>query len=321
MRVRQDRLPFAALLALLAVAYAALLFAAACLWIWSSAAAGDAVLWKLEMARTATAVLIGVGLAVSGGLLQGVLRNDLVEPGLIGINAGGNLAATLAMLALPPVAMAFPIGMEVVGGLGAFGAAVAVYLLASGPGGRPPLQLVLIGVSVGAALSAASTGVAAVAPIKVYYALIQRQAGSLSGADWPKLLSLAPFVLVLTPLAFALSHAADVSMLGDETATGLGLRVSRTRLGAFAVASGLSGACVAVGGGISFVGLLAPHIARRFVGPGQRRMLLVAGLFGGLLMLAADLVGRVVLRPSELPAGLFVGLIGAPYLLYLLMTS
>jgi iron complex transport system permease protein len=225
------------------------------------------------------------------------------------------------MLALPSLAIAFPLGLSLAAGLGAFAAAIAVYLLASGPGGRPPLQLILVGVSVGAALSAASTAVAALAPIKIFYAMVQRQAGSLSGADLPKMLSLAPFVLLLTPLAFALADATDTLMLGDETAAGLGLRVSRIRLQAFAVAAGLSGACVAVGGGVSFVGLLAPHIARRFVGPGQRRMLLVAGLFGGVLMLVADVLGRLVLRPSELPAGLFVGLVGAPYLLYLLITA
>jgi iron complex transport system permease protein len=282
------------------------------------AAQESPLLWKLGLLRFAMALLIGAGLSIAGALLQGVLRNDLVETGLLGVNAGANLAATLAAVWLPALCVQVPLVVPAVAWLGALGAVSLVLALAAGPGGVVPTRLVLVGIAVGAALHALTIGAAAFSDFQGFLGVLARQIGGLSGAEGRQVLILGVLVAALAPPAWLLARRLNVLELGEERAASLGVHVGRTRLLALTVAAGLGGACVAVGGGIAFVGLLGPHVARRLVGPDYRRVLPVAAAVGAALVTTADLIGRTVLAPAELPAGLFVGVLGAPYLLYLL---
>lgn len=275
---------------------------------------------ELRVTRLAAAVVVGAALAIAGALLQAVLRNDLVEPGVIGVQAGGVLSATLLSLVLPSAAMTSPVAVALAAWAGALATCLAVYLLARGPSGFEPTQLLLTGVGVGGALGAITIVlVAATASSPFAQGVLLRQVGNLASIDARQLGLLVPATLVFGLAGWLLSRPLDTLALGEEAALGLGLPLGRTRLLALGVATGLSGLCVAVAGGLSFVGLLAPHIGRRLVGPGLRRRIPLAALLGATLVLAADLAGRTLPGRVELPAGLFVGVIGAPYLLYLLM--
>jgi iron complex transport system permease protein len=277
--------------------------------------------WKLRLVRALVALLVGACLSIAGAMLQGVMRNDLVEPGLLGVNAGGNLAAMGALLAWPGLALVSPGTFALVSWLGALGACLLVFLLGRGPGGYRPTQLLLTGIGVSAVVSALSVPLAMFAPIQIRFfdAVFHREIGTLNAADPGQAALLASFLAVLGPAAWLLARPIDALRLGEEVAGSLGVDLGRTRVLALLVAAGLSGACVAVGGGMAFVGLLGPHIGRRFVGPRLQRLLPVAALAGGALVLAADVLGQHLLPRSEVPAGLLVGVVGAPYLLYLLM--
>jgi iron complex transport system permease protein len=146
-------------------------------------------------------------------------------------------------------------------------------------------------------------------------------AGTVWGTNWKFVLALLPWILVLIPYVFSKSRAMDVLNLGDQTATGLGAPVERSRLTLLAAAVGLAGASVAVSGAIGFVGLIGPHLARRLVGPKHDMLLPASALVGGLLVITADTIGRWILQPSEVPTGIVVAVIGAPYFLYLLARS
>ncbi|MCB9535620.1 MAG: iron ABC transporter permease [Myxococcales bacterium] len=294
---------------------------AALVWSHRPVGADAELVGRLRLVRGLTAVLLGACLSISGALLQGVMKNDLVEPGILGVNAGGNLAAMIAMLALPEIALVSPGTLAFVAWSGAAGTCLLVLLLGSGPGGYRPTQLLLTGVGVGAAVSALSVPIAMLAPVEALFfqAVYRREIGALQAGDLGSVAVLVPFLATLGPAAWLLGRSVDTLALGEDAARSLGLRLGRTRVLTLLVAAGLSGACVAVGGGMAFVGLLGPHIGRRLVGPTLRRLVPAAAAVGGLLVLAADQLGQHLLPLSEVPAGLLVAVIGAPYLLYLLM--
>jgi iron complex transport system permease protein len=146
-------------------------------------------------------------------------------------------------------------------------------------------------------------------------------AGSIWGTNWKFVLALFPWLAILVPFAFMKARVLNVMNLGEQVATGLGTSVERERLYLLAAAVGLAGSCVAVGGGIGFVGLIGPHLARRLVGPNHKYLLPASALAGGLLLIVADTLARVIVQPSEIPTGIVVAVIGAPYFLYLLARS
>ena len=184
-----------------------------------------------------------------------------------------------------------------------------------------PYRLVLVGLAVGMGLGAANLLVAAAVDAEVYRAAAQFSAGSLSGRGWTALAAFLPWFAVCVPILLWRAPALDLLAAGDDVARSLGLSPERPRRQVVAAAVGITCAAAAVGGAISFVGLVAPHIARRLVGPRHTPMLAVAGLAGALLVLMADTAGRLVVTPGELPAGLVAGILGAPWFLFLLVRS
>lgn len=273
-----------------------------------------AVVRNSQLPRVLLCWVVGCSLGVAGGVTQGVIRNPLASPDVIGVSKGAGVGAAILLLVLPtaPV-IAIPIA-AFCGGLLAF---VTVYLFAYRQGASP-VRLALTGIAVGAICDSIVRFLLVKWPIDINAALIWL-VGSLYGRTQVDVLEVLPWMLVLTPALFFFAHRLDVLGLGDDLAIGLGEPVERTRLVTLLLAVSLASAAVAVAGAIGFVGLVAPHIARRLVGGQHLRFLPVSALVGVLLMLIADSLGRGIHPPLDVPAGLITALIGGPYFLYLLV--
>jgi iron complex transport system permease protein len=282
----------------------------------------ELILFEFRLPRIVLSVLVGAGLAVSGCILQGISRNALADPGILGINAGAGLAVMLFVSFYPKTTSAPVFLLPVVALVGAALAALLIYVLSyKRHEGVIPVRLVLTGIAVAAGISAAMIVLTLRLDPDKYQFVATWLAGTVWGTNWKFVLALLPWILVLIPYVFSKSRAMDVLNLGDQTATGLGAPVERSRLTLLAAAVGLAGASVAVSGAIGFVGLIGPHLARRLVGPKHDMLLPASALVGGLLVITADTIGRWILQPSEVPTGIVVAVIGAPYFLYLLARS
>lgn len=273
----------------------------------------DFIVNTLRLPRALVAFLVGVALAVSGAILQGITRNPLAAPDIVGVNAGAGLAAVTLIVVFPSASSALlpPAAFG-----GAFAVAVLLYLLA----GRAssPLRLILIGIGLGAIATALTTTMIVFGEIFQVAKALVWLTGSVYGRTWEHLYSLVPWLLVFVPLSFALSRNLNVFDLGEEVARGLGSRVEAGRGVLLLCSVALAAAAVATAGAIGFVGLIAPHIARRLVGPSYGGLLPTSAMTGGALVVLADLVGRVSFGATEIPAGIVTAAIGAPFFLYLL---
>lgn len=318
-------LPLGLLIFLLGIAFLALGLGAVATppaQLWSALTGGtgpDADLTRqlvleLRLPRILVALLGGAMFAVSGSIMQAVVRNPLASPDLLGVGAGAGVAVTALLLAVPNAP-----GWSIP--WGAFGGAWAAFLLVlalAREGSRlPPVRLALLGVAVAASLGAFQQLLLVRAPDGIGAAL-SFLAGTVYGADWSRCARLWPWAAVLLPLTLLTARRLDVLSLGEDTAAALGTRVPLARYGTLALAVGLAAAAVSACGILGFVGLLAPHLARMLAGGLHLRVLPVSALIGALLVLLADTLGRAALPPLELPAGVITTLLGAPYFLYLL---
>lgn len=271
----------------------------------------------LRLPRNLVAFLVGGSLAIAGGILQGLSRNPLAAPDVIGITSGANLAA-VAVIILYPDSPLWALPVAAFGG--ALAAGAITYLLAW-QGGTSPIRLILVGIGIAAVCTALVTVLTTFGKIHVVSRAMVWMAGSVYGRSWEHLRPLVPWLALFVPVTFLLARHLNALQLGDEVARGLGARVERYRLVLLLAAIALAGASVATAGSIGFVGLMAPHIARRLVGPSQGGLLPVAGMVGGLLVVTADMLGRTVFAPIEVPAGVITAAVGAPYFLWLLYSS
>ncbi len=280
------------------------------------------ILFKLRLPRIVVSMLVGAGLAVSGCVIQGVSKNPLADPGLLGINAGAGLTVILYVLFFGAKTMLSVFTLPVLALVGAGGAAVLIYVLSYKIGeGIAPLRLILTGIAVQAGISALTTVLTIRLDETQYDFVASWQAGSIWGSNWRFVLSLLPWLFVLFPYVMYKARALDVLNLGDDVAISLGAPVERERRGLLAASVALAASCVSVSGGIGFVGLIAPHLSRRLVGPRHGVLLPTCALTGAVLVSVADTLARVILQPAELPTGIMVAVIGAPYFLYLLSRS
>ncbi|WP_127484697.1 FecCD family ABC transporter permease [Paenibacillus ehimensis] len=271
------------------------------------------IIFDYRLPRIALALLAGAGLAVAGVIAQGVMRNPLAAPDTLGITGGAGLAAVVVTLLFP---LSAPFALMAAAFGGGIAAASAVYLLAYRRG-IAPVRLALVGVAVSAFCSSGIHLLVSRATPNVNTALIWLS-GSLWGRSWDQVLQVLPWMLLLLPLAWLLAVHLDVIRLGDPVALGLGVKVELLRASLLAMAVALTGSAVAVVGTIGFVGLIVPHAARQLVGARHRILIPTAALLGGLLVLVADALGRGLVPPVEVPAGLVVSAVGGPYFLYLL---
>ncbi|WP_166238470.1 FecCD family ABC transporter permease [Paenibacillus turpanensis] len=278
------------------------------------------ILFEFRLPRIVISVLVGAGLAVSGAIFQGVSRNALADPGILGINSGAGLAVVLFVAFFPSNAAAPAFAMPFLALAGAGMAAALIYGIAYKKNeGISPVRLVLVGIAVGAGIRALMIVLTIRLDPNDFKLVEVWLAGTIWGTNWGYVSSLLPWLLVLLPYVIYKARVLNVLGLGEPMAIGLGTAIERERLGLLAAAVALAGACVAVGGGIEFIGLIGPHLARRLVGPAHQYLIPAAALTGGLLLLVADTIGRFILLPSEIPAGIVVAVIGAPYFLYLLL--
>jgi iron complex transport system permease protein len=274
----------------------------------------DFVVNTLRVPRTLVAFLVGVGLAVSGAILQGITRNPLASPGVIGLNAGAGLAAVLVIVLLPTVPL-FVLPWAAFGG--AFATAFITFQLAWKKGSSP-IRLILVGIGVASVVHALITLIMTFGHIQLVSQATIWMTGSVYGRSWEHFWPLLPWIIVLLPTTLLLSRHLDVLQLGDDLARGLGSRIEWQRGILLLTSVALAGSAVATAGTVSFIGLMAPHIARKLIGPSHGGLIITAALMGGLIVVLADLIGRTILAPIEIPVGIITAIVGAPYLIYLL---
>lgn len=280
--------------------------------VWQDNGPHAHLVQELRLPRALLAWPVGAALAVAGALIQGVLRNPLAAPDVIGITAGAGLAAAFVVLVLGVAPLWAVPTAAFVGGLLA---ALLVHGLAW-RGGVSPMHLALVGVAATQLFAAGIQFLSTAHADNVAQAVIWLR-GSLWGRTWDQLW-LALLLLPMLLPAFALGQQLNLLALGDDVAKAMGVRVGRVRLLALLLAVLMASAAVAVVGTVAFVGLVSPHLARLLVGGDYRRLMPMAALLGGGLLLLADTLGRGLLPPIEVPAGVMTALLGAPYFLYLM---
>ncbi|GIO40948.1 FecCD family ABC transporter permease [Paenibacillus apis] len=275
-----------------------------------------------RLPRTMIAVMIGAALAVSGAIMQGVSRNSLADPGLLGINAGAGLMVMLYVFFFGISASSSIFLLPLLALIGASTAALLIFILAyKKQEGLSPIRLVLSGIGVAAGISAAITILTIQFNPQQYQFIATWLAGSIWGTSWMFVLALLPWLVVLLPYVYSRSNVLNILMLSEDTASGLGARITLEQLKMLAVAVGLAAAAVSVSGSIGFVGLIAPHIARICVGARHQRLLPISALFGALLVTIADILGRSLMNGNEIPVGVVIAVIGAPYFIFLLLRA
>ncbi|NLV75848.1 MAG: iron ABC transporter permease [Tissierellia bacterium] len=270
------------------------------------------VIWNVRLPRTIVAGLVGVCLSLSGAILQGVMRNPLAGPNIIGVSAGGGLAALILLILFPEFYYLAPIGAFI----GALLATLFIYILAWKEGALPT-RLILAGVAVSSLLNAGINSLMTFYPDRVA-GVISFMVGGLSATTWIQVKMILPYAILGTILVLLLPTKLNVLMLGDEIATGLGLNVEKTRFIFIILSSLLAGAAVSVVGLLGFVGLMVPHIARLFIGSDYRYLFPGAIFLGGTVVMLCDTVARVLFSPMEIPVGIIMSALGAPFFLFLL---
>ncbi|MFY0518723.1 FecCD family ABC transporter permease [Lysinibacillus sphaericus] len=277
------------------------------------------VLFSVRLPRMFVLAAAGMALALAGAVLQGVTRNDLADPGIIGINAGAGVGITLFYLFAKGDLPNFAYVLPVVGFMSALITALCIYFFSYKRNtGVQPVQLILVGVGVASALSGFMMILISSAERSDVQFIAQWLAGSVWGTDWPFFWALVPWLVLCIPFIFYKANVLNVLAMTEQTATGLGMNIGRERLQLLIVSVALAAAAVSVTGGIAFIGLMAPHIAKQLVGPRYQFFLPLTLCIGASLLMLADTIGRVAISTATVPAGIVVACIGAPYFLYLL---
>ena len=270
------------------------------------------IIWNLRFPRILTGGLVGICLALSGCVLQGVMRNNLASPSTIGVTGGASFVGYLTLVAFPAYSYLLPLGSIV----GAFVTTMLIYALAYQKG-VSPVRMILSGMAVSALFGAFND------IIKTLFAESLGNAsgflvGGLNGCGWRSFRMILPYALAGLLVCLFLPSKMNILMLGDETANALGLRTELFRFLLIAVSSLLSGAAIAAVGMLSFVGLIVPHIARLLVGSDYRYLFPASVFLGFSLIVLCDTIGRVIMPPGEVPVSIIISFIGAPFFLFLL---
>lgn len=278
----------------------------------------DFIVNTLRLPRALVAFLVGLALALSGAILQGLTRNPLAAPDIIGINAGAGLAAVSLIVVFPSVSAAF---VPPAAFVGACAVAGLLYLIAWRGGNSSPIRLILIGIGLGAMAGACTTFMITFGDIDEVSQALVWLTGSVYGRSWDQIVSFLPWLIIFVPIVILYSRHLNTLGLGDEVATGLGSRVERQRGLLILCSVALAASAVATAGTVGFVAFIAPHIARQLVGPNHGGLLPTAAMTGGMIVVLSDLIGRTIVAPIEIPCGIITSIVGAPYFLYLLYRS
>ncbi|PLR79306.1 iron ABC transporter permease [Bacillus sp. V3-13] len=278
------------------------------------------VIHSFRLPRIITAFMAGMGLAVAGAILQGMIRNPLASPDIMGISGGAAVAVVGFLAVFSDENHVLTVSVKWLPAAAFIGAAIVAFLVyfLAWKNGVSPIRLVLVGIGLMTLTKALTTLMMVLGPI---YQTSQANiwiTGTVYGSTWENAGVLVPWCGILIVIAFIYARHVNIQELGDEVATGLGGRVQKQRFTLLMLSTGLVGGSVAFAGAIGFVGLMAPHMARRLVGASFGALIPAAALIGGILVMLADLAGRTLFSPLEVPAGVFTAGIGAPYFIYLL---
>ncbi|MCC6002324.1 MAG: iron ABC transporter permease [Pararhodobacter sp.] len=282
------------------------------------------VLLDIRLPRLLTAVLVGAALAVAGALMQGLFRNPLADPGIVGVGAGAGLGAVTAIVlgALLPAGLAGVLGLHLVpvaAFLGGWASTLILYRVSTRGGRTSVATMLLAGIALGALAGAATGLLIYIADDAQLRDLTFWGLGSLAGASWAKLAAAAPVILAGLLAAPVLARALNGLALGEAAALHLGVPVQRAKRLAILSVAATTGAAVAISGGIGFIGIVVPHLLRLAMGPDHRYLLPAAALLGAALLLGADMIARVVVAPAELPIGIVTAILGGPVFLWILL--
>ncbi len=281
------------------------------------------VVQSFRLPRIIVALMVGIALAVAGGILQGMIRNPLASPDILGITGGASVAVVSFLTLFSDTNNSLTVSIKwlpLAAFVGAVVIALLVYFLAW-KNGVSPIRIVLIGIGISALMQALTTLMMIMGPI---YRASQANiwiTGTVYGSSWNNVAILVPWTIIFIAIAFFMVKNINILELGDDIATGVGGRIQRHRFVLLLISTALVGGAVAFAGGMGFVGLMAPHMARRLVGSSFGALLPVSALIGGILVMLADLIGRTMFSPLEIPAGVFTAGIGAPYFIYLLFKT
>lgn len=278
----------------------------------------DFVLHTLRLPRVLMALLVGAALGVAGLILQGIIRNPLAAPDIIGVTSGASMGAIIFIVYfMGSVSIQFlPLAAILGSGIVSF----IIYLL-SWRKGVTPIRMVLIGIGISALAKAVVTMLLVISNVAATTKAYLWLTGSLYGANMQDVYLLLPWLVILVPLTFILARTVNVKELGDEIAIGLGVKVQVYRVLFLLISVMLAGSAVAFAGGIAFVGLVAPHMSRMLVGRSFAGLIPVTAIIGGIIVIVADIVARTAFLPKDLPTGVFTAAIGAPFFIYLLFRT
>jgi iron complex transport system permease protein len=277
----------------------------------------DQIVWNFRAPRVVLAALVGTGLALSGVVLQAVVANPLADPTVLGFSYGASLGAVLVITAAGGASLG-GLGVSSAAFLGALAAGALVFVLGQRQGRLAPTRLVLSGVAVGYLFLSATSFLQLQATPTELRTVMFWMLGSVAGAQWSQLPVVSTVVLTTTIILALFGRRLNVLLAGDESATALGVDVSRLRAVLLVLSSLLTGTVIAVAGGIGFVGLMIPHLVRLAIGADHRKLLPLTALVGAIYLVLVDLLSRTLNRPNELPLGILTALLGAPFFLWLL---
>jgi iron complex transport system permease protein len=301
-------------------------------WLFSSSAATDplsirdsVIIYDIRLPRVIMGVLIGAALAVSGAVMQGLFRNPLADPGLVGVSAGSSLGAVAvivlgATLLAPLTALFGTFTLPLAAFAGGLATTLVLYRISTRQGRTSVATMLLAGIAL-AAMAMAFTGILIfIADDRQLRDLTFWSLGSLAGATWQKIGAVAPIIVLALAATPFLSRGLNALALGEATASHLGIPIQRLKYVAIVSVSAAVGASVAVSGGIGFVGIVVPHLLRLLIGPDNRYLLPASALLGASMLLLADAVSRTIVAPAELPIGIVTATVGAPFFLWILLS-
>lgn len=282
------------------------------------------VLWDIRAPRLALGILVGAALAMGGTVMQGLFRNPLADPGLVGVSAGAGLGAisAIVLVGFAPAGLVLTVGDQMVpmaAFLGGWGSTLLLYRVSTRRGRTSVATMLLAGIALGALAGALSGILVYMSDDRQLRDLTFWGLGSLGGASWAKVLAAGPIIVIAILTASTLGRGLNGLALGEATAAHIGLSVQRVKNIAILTVAAATGAAVAVSGGIGFIGIVVPHLLRLATGPDHRPLLINAALLGALLLVLADVIARVIIAPAELPIGIVTAVLGAPVFLWILL--
>lgn len=282
------------------------------------------VLWSIRLPRIAMTGIVGALLAAGGTVMQGLFRNPLADPALVGVSSGGALAAAATIVIGDRLLAGVTLPFEILPAAAFAGSLLATFVLhvIATRSGRTAVAIFLLGGLAIAALANAALGLLVfVADDRQLRDITFWMLGSLGGATWSKVAMLTPFLAALLVLIPLIGRGLDLMVLGEVEAFHMGVNVERLKRLSIVLVSAVTGAAVAFAGVIGFVGIIVPHMLRLAIGPGHRRLLPASALAGAILLLGADTVARTIAAPAEVPIGILTAVVGAPFFLALLLRS